>query len=261
MPVHDWSGVIAGYFHAFHQSWSMRIQDALNAGRLPDSFYALVEQKTPRFEPDILTLEVADLGGLDEPPSGFADDGGGAAVLTAPPRAEVVQRPELSEAASYARKANRITVRHVSGDRPVASIEIVSPGNKDGDKSVDAFCRKSADLIASGRHLSVVDVLRPTASAPDGMHAELWRRCYRDDSAATVSPERPVLTVAYNVSKDIGEMIPEAFVTTSPIGEPLPDLPLFIQDGRHVLVPLAETYERTWEATPKPVKDRILGRR
>ena len=35
MPIHDWSRVPSGLFHDFHQSWSIRIKDALNSGRLP----------------------------------------------------------------------------------------------------------------------------------------------------------------------------------------------------------------------------------
>ena len=31
MPIHDWSRVPSGLFHDFHQSWSIRIKDALNA--------------------------------------------------------------------------------------------------------------------------------------------------------------------------------------------------------------------------------------
>ena len=45
MPLHDWTRVPAGLFHDFHQSWSIRIKDALNAGRLPEGVLALVEQR------------------------------------------------------------------------------------------------------------------------------------------------------------------------------------------------------------------------
>ena len=31
MPIHDWTRVPSGLFHDFHQSWSIRIKDALNA--------------------------------------------------------------------------------------------------------------------------------------------------------------------------------------------------------------------------------------
>jgi hypothetical protein len=45
MPLHDWTRVPSGLFHDFHQSWSIRIKDALNAGRLPSGTIALVEQR------------------------------------------------------------------------------------------------------------------------------------------------------------------------------------------------------------------------
>ena len=37
MPLHDWSRVPAGLFHDFHQTWSIQIKLALNAGILPSS--------------------------------------------------------------------------------------------------------------------------------------------------------------------------------------------------------------------------------
>jgi len=44
MPIHDWSRVPAWLFHDFHQSWSIRVKDALNAGRLSKGLAALVGQ-------------------------------------------------------------------------------------------------------------------------------------------------------------------------------------------------------------------------
>ena len=35
MPIHDWTRVDAGTFHAFHVSWVSAIQEALNDGLLP----------------------------------------------------------------------------------------------------------------------------------------------------------------------------------------------------------------------------------
>ncbi len=54
MPVHDWSRVPSGLFHDFHQSWSIRIKDALNTGRLPNGVAALVEQRAVPKESDVL---------------------------------------------------------------------------------------------------------------------------------------------------------------------------------------------------------------
>jgi hypothetical protein len=48
MPLHDWTRVPAGLFHDFHQSWSVRIKDALNAACLPKGLTALVEQPVAR---------------------------------------------------------------------------------------------------------------------------------------------------------------------------------------------------------------------
>ncbi len=45
MPLHDWSGIPAGLFHDFHQTWSIQIELALNAGILPKGLSALVEQR------------------------------------------------------------------------------------------------------------------------------------------------------------------------------------------------------------------------
>ena len=33
MPVHDWTRVSAGTFHAFHNAWITHIQEMLNDGR------------------------------------------------------------------------------------------------------------------------------------------------------------------------------------------------------------------------------------
>ena len=58
MPIHDWSRVPSGLFHDFHQSWSIRIKDALNSGRLPKGVAALVEQRAGPKESDVLAIEV-----------------------------------------------------------------------------------------------------------------------------------------------------------------------------------------------------------
>ncbi len=35
MPIHDWTRAPSGYFHHFHQNWTVGICTALNAGVLP----------------------------------------------------------------------------------------------------------------------------------------------------------------------------------------------------------------------------------
>ena len=57
MPIHDWSRKPVGLFHHFHQQWVGSICNALNAGRLPKGFYALLEQHAAGVIPDVVTLE------------------------------------------------------------------------------------------------------------------------------------------------------------------------------------------------------------
>ena len=57
MPIHDWSRVDAGIFHDFHHAWIEEIKRLLNDGVLPSDHYALAEQHTSHFGPDVLTLQ------------------------------------------------------------------------------------------------------------------------------------------------------------------------------------------------------------
>ncbi len=57
MPIHDWTRVSFGTFHNFHQGWMIALRDALNAGRLPEGYFAMAEQVVGRPEADVVALE------------------------------------------------------------------------------------------------------------------------------------------------------------------------------------------------------------
>src|SRR5436305_15329185 len=101
MPVHDWTQVDAGIFHAFHHSWIEELARALNRGLLPADYFALPEQNISRAIPDVLTLE---LGTVKEPPSAC----GGIAVAVHRPRTRLTAR---AEANVYTMNASRLIVR------------------------------------------------------------------------------------------------------------------------------------------------------
>lgn len=61
MPVHDWTRVDAGIFHAFHLAWISEIQKVLNGVLLPEGYYVLAEQHAGRTIPDVLTLHASEL--------------------------------------------------------------------------------------------------------------------------------------------------------------------------------------------------------
>src|SRR5205085_10336538 len=94
----------------------------------------------------------------------------GATTLTAPklpPTAE-------TDMAFYRRKQSTVAVRHVSGDRIVAIVEVVSPGNKATRHALNAFVTKAAELLEKQVHLLVLDVLPPGRRDPDGIRACIW---------------------------------------------------------------------------------------
>ena len=255
--VHEWSRVPAGLYHDFHESWALRIRDRLNGGILPDTFYSLVEQRTNAREPDVLTLRESDeLWDSTSEWSGTSEGGtsGGLMVLDEVATAvDSVQTYDPTEAGLYAEKADLVTVRHVSGDVPVATIELISPGNKDRPGAVADFCKKTLSLIDAGRHVLVVDPLPPTPSAPDGIHAKVWSDRF-DSEAAVVSEERPLCLVSYRADRRPAGFVPEAYFTAAAINSPLPDMPVFLTAEQAVSVPLAAAYDDAWETTPRRIK-------
>ena len=123
MPIHDWIRVIPGIFHDFHHEWVAQLKHALNGGLLPPDYYALAEQMTGPLGPDVLTLRHPTERTPPTPP----EPSGGVALAAAEPRVGYRVR---SEAPLYAAKANGVVIRHRSGHRVIAIVEIVSPGNK-----------------------------------------------------------------------------------------------------------------------------------
>ncbi len=235
MPIHDWTRVRANQFHHFHQSWTTAICNTLNAGQLPSGYFAMIEQKAGGPEADVITLDLS-------PPAG-AMPPGGLAVAEVPPKTQFVAR---SEAAHYARKANRITVRHPDGD-VVAIIEIVSPGNKDSRHAIRAFARKAIGLLYAEVNLLIVDLFPPGPRDPQGIHKVIWDRL--QDQAFELPADKPLTLAAYAVGREI-----DAYVQPVAVGDSLPDMPIFLTADHYVLCPLESTYQTAWSQFPAPLK-------
>lgn len=248
MQMHDWTRVEAGVFHAFHSRWTTYLGDALNAGILPGPFYALPEQHLGRRIADVLTLHSGDSEPLGKnfPPT----EDGGVAVAEAPPRVSrtLVLTPTM-------KKLRRtLAIRHTSGHRLVALIEILSPGNKAGVDSVAEFVRKAEEAIRAGIHLAVLDLLPPGRHDPQGMHGEIV-----DALSAEVYqlPEgNPLTFVSYSAGP-----APVAYLNHPAIGDDVPDMPLFLTAERYVNLPLTMTYETTYRGVPAFWREVIEGQR
>src|SRR5437868_6790002 len=166
MPVHDWTRVGAGIFHDFHHSWIEEIKRALNAGLLPPDYYALAEQIAGDVGPDVLALQI----GVPDGETSVDISGGTVAVTMAPPKARFTAQTEMDQ---YVSKQNTLVIRHSSGDRVVALVEIVSPGNKASRRALRMFVDKAAAALWRGYHLLVLDLRPPGARDPQRIHGAI----------------------------------------------------------------------------------------
>jgi hypothetical protein len=223
-------------FHHFHQSWSIRISDALNAGRLTKGLSALVEQRAGTVEPDVLAIESR---GRTTPSAG------GVAVMD-PPMTSIVPRTDRQ---IYAGKANRIVIRHHLG-RIVAVIEIVSPGNKDSRSALRDFVEKSLEFLRAGIHLLVIDVFPPSPRDPFGIHKVIWDEILEEDFEFPPGKDR--ILVSYAATRDVA-----AFIEPVAVGDELPDMPAFLTHELHAQVPLEPTYQATWNAQPEELRKAV----
>lgn len=238
MPIHDWTRVDAGLFHDFHQGWIISLRNALNSGVLPSDYFALADQPIRGPIPDVLTLRLS--GGE----SGLGrSSSSGLAVASAPPRARLVRQ---KEAEIYATRANRLTIRHRHGD-VVAVIEIVSPGNKASRSEFRALVEKSTEFIRQGIHLLVVDLFPPGPRDPQGIHKAIWDDFMEED--LELPPDKPLTLASYDAGS-----LRVAYVEFLAVGDPLPDMPLFLQPELYVPAPLEATYQATWSLFPAALK-------
>jgi hypothetical protein len=237
MPIHDWTRVDAGLFHAFHHDWITSLSRALNEGRLPSGYYALPEQRIGWLVPDVLTPDLA-------PTTGESDGPGIAlAVATTPPRTQIVRHAEEQV---YVRKANRIAVHHRHGEI-VAVIEIVLPGNKATYHERRRFVDKSAELIRQGIHLLVIDLFPPGKRDPQGIHKAIWDEIVEEEFE--LPSDKPLTLASYDAGP------PEA-AYVEPVGvcDVLPDMPIFLKPELYVPAPLEVTYLSTWRYFPAAMK-------
>jgi len=238
MPIHDWTRVDAGLFHAFHQGWISALSCALNTGGLPPGYFALIEQATRHPPLDFLDLSLP--AGHIEPIGKAAH---GFAVADVPPRARLVRR---AEDWIYVRKADRITVRDQYG-QVVAVVEIVSPGNKSSNNELRTFVEKTSNLIAQGVHLLVIDLFPPSKRDPQGIHKAIWDEFVEEDFE--LPADKRLTLAAYDAGPP-----PVAYVELVAVGDLVPDMPIFLKPGFYVPAPLEATYQATWKHFPAPMK-------
>ncbi|MEX2171216.1 MAG: hypothetical protein WD851_17985 [Pirellulales bacterium] len=216
MPMHDWTRVDAGIFHDFHNSWITHLQERLNAGLLPSTFYALGELRTDEIVSDMLT-----------------------------PSANEVQisQEALDDLEYYLSKQRTVVIHHATGDRVVALIEIVSPANKHTQQTLEQFADKVIAALHDGIHVLIIDPFPPKANDPHGIHGYIWHRLLAGSYEAP--REQPLTLVSYAAGHPL-----RAYVEPLQVAADLAAMPLFLTRGHYINVPLEETYLETWAGVP-----------
>ncbi len=242
MPVHDWTRVNAGIFHHFHQRWIAALCDDLNRGDLlPNGFFALAEQVAGGPIPDVLALE-------RWPRSKGNPNGSERIAIATPPRTRFTRQAESDP---YVAKANQIAIHHPLG-QVVALVEIVSPGNKESRNALRALVEKSAEFIRQGIHLLIIDLFPPTPRDPQGIHKAIWDEIHEEDFE--LPADKPLTLVAYAASP-----VKTAYIEPVAVGDVLPDMPVFLEPGKHILAPLECTYMTTWSVCPEPMRELVAA--
>ena len=245
MPVHDWTRIYAGVFHHLHVTWLVELARTLNHGLLPPGYYALGEQVIGGAVPDVLMLGRHTTRG--EPAAAPATAGARPARL---PTATITA---VAEAPLYPPRPRVIAVRHRSGDRLVAIIEIVSAGNKDDAADVGSLVEKTVVALSKAIHVVLIDLYPPGRFDPHGLHNLVWAELGQE--TVDLPPERPLQVVSYLSQGKVS-----SFIEPLAIGDRLPAAPLFLEQGSFVSLPLEATYMTSFATLPAHLREEVEGR-
>lgn len=149
-----------------------------------------------------------------------------------------------AEMNDYVLKRRTLIIRHASGDRIIALLEIVSPGNKVSRHGLRAFVEKAVETLYHGYHLLVIDLFPPGPRDPNGIHGAIWAE-FSDDSFEQPAGE-PLTLAAYSAG-----LRKRAYVEPTAVGRELIDMPLFLEEDIYVNVPLEATYQAAYRGVPR----------
>jgi hypothetical protein len=175
----------------------------------------------------------------DEPrtPAFSSGEGsGGVATATwAPPLPTFTVDVELPEQYEY----EVLVYDQSRGRRLVAAIEIVSPANKDRPENRRAFITKCAALLQQGVCVSLVDLVTVRNF---NLYTELLALLLQSDPAFAANP--PCIYAVTCRYRKVGQGSRLAsWAYPLGVGQPLPNLPIWLSDDLSVALELEASYE------------------
>ena len=153
----------------------------------------------------------------------------------------------------YVLKRRTLVIRHSSGDRIVALLELVSPGNKSAQFALRSFVDKAAEALFRGYHLLIVDLFPPSSRDPQGIHGAIWAEFSTEPFV--LPPGEPLTLAAYSAGP-----VKRAYIEPTAVGRELIEMPLFLEPEIYINVPLEETYMAAYRGVPRRWKQVLEDR-
>ena len=159
-------------------------------------------------------------------------------------------RPDrCSDEDTYAAKANLVAIHRPLG-KVVAVIKVLSLGNKNSRHALRSFVEKTLIFLDQGVSLLIIDLFPPSRRDPQGIHKVIWDEIR--EKPFELPSDKLLTLVAYTAGA-----VKTAYVEPVAVGEPLPDMPLFLDPDTYILVPLEATYLAAWETCPEEFREAV----
>ena len=238
MPLRDHFRLPVEKRHSWdelHGMWPAVIVQKLFS-QLPDGFVAAPGvHRGVTFEIDVSAYE------QDEPdaaPLPGAGKVGVAVAIQAPPQPTLTLETELPDQDEY--EVRIYDERH--GRRLVATIELISPANKDRPESRRAFIGKVAALLQRNVCVSLVDVVTIRQFS---LYADLLEFIGGNDPALEKEPSCLYAVTVRGRKRPRQRSVLESWYYPMHLGQPLPTLPIWLDVDLSISLELESSYEET----------------
>ncbi len=214
------------HWQNLHRAWANALCDHLNRDLLPPEYFAEVEISLgSKLEIDVATFE-------DEV-KGSGSGSGGVAVWAPPKPPHTVPlqftHPDLFEVQVF---------REEGGPRLVATVELVSPANKDRPANQHAFAVKCGSYLLGEIGVVVVDVV---TSRTANLHAEILKILQVAENPSGLS-QASLYAASYRVAIKKDSQSLEHWAEPLAVGSTLPTLPLWISSELCLPLNLEDAY-------------------
>jgi hypothetical protein len=218
-------------WEALHGGWPMMIAQRLNS-LLPKEYIA-----QPRIR--LATMMEVDIGALEREASDLAPgrvrgEAGVAATVWAPAEAVILLDTEFPEPSEY-----EVNIYTQDEFRLVATVELVSPSNKDRPENRQTFVNKCEALLKKDVCVTIVD---PVTSRTANLYGELLDEL---DAPRTAVSRSAIYAATCRGRRSGPRWRLESWEHELAVGAVLPTLPLWLSPDFMVPLELEATYEDT----------------